>query len=564
MPYRLRKAPNRNLYWVVGEDGTKHSKDPIPRERAEAQIRALYASENGSKKKELKGGFRTTGILRRYWDELRRLSPQNLPADHFAQYNTTREALVNQRHQGRQAQKINLINGFLTNEMMYILNQNPADADLLRNITDLANRYDNEIIALTQNPRRPVPIRDAFVANPINVAPAPPIPAPQYLHRVWRGRHWVDNIPRVPSFSQRGITDVPADVMDSIEMDELPAGTPVVYTPNSVMPVVRESTVRDKYANRDDFLRQARALPDYGTTLRGNVGSGRHHQLELLKKKLEGAGLRGSGFFDTLWKVANKVKEYVVPAVKHIQQNASAYAEAANAITSLATPGKLNPSSQRWLAENENYDVVGLTARRAPVGSWIEFFFSLLTEGKWDEAKKKIGYDKMFHLALGLTLRKPDGSLKESKIEKLSQPNFTDDVKADKGLETMPIPVPQPIKVGELIRRTQVAMGDKFYSYNAFANNCQNFVMAILDANGLATPEIRGFVYQPVDELLKEQPEWTENFSKSITNLGGITDRIFQGYGNLRGCKANHHNASSMKIGGAKFIRVMLPEKKKV
>jgi hypothetical protein len=107
-------------------------------------------------------------------------------------------------------------------------------------------------------------------------------------------------------------------------------------------------------------------------------------------------------------------------------------------------------------------------------------------------------------------------------------------------------------------------MGDKFYSYNAFKNNCQNFVMAILDANGLATPEIRGWVFQPVDELLKEQPEWTENFSKSITNLGGITDRIFQGYGNLRGCKANHNNASSMKIGGAKFIRVMLPEKKKV
>lgn len=44
MPYKLRKAPNRDLYWVVGEDGTKHSKDPIPKERAEAQMRALYAA----------------------------------------------------------------------------------------------------------------------------------------------------------------------------------------------------------------------------------------------------------------------------------------------------------------------------------------------------------------------------------------------------------------------------------------------------------------------------------------------------------------------------------------
>ena len=46
MPYKLRKAPNRDLYWVVGLDGTKHSTDPIPKERAEAQMRALYAAMN--------------------------------------------------------------------------------------------------------------------------------------------------------------------------------------------------------------------------------------------------------------------------------------------------------------------------------------------------------------------------------------------------------------------------------------------------------------------------------------------------------------------------------------
>lgn len=45
MPFRLRKAPKRELYWVVGEDGKKYSKDPLPKERAEAQRRALYAAE---------------------------------------------------------------------------------------------------------------------------------------------------------------------------------------------------------------------------------------------------------------------------------------------------------------------------------------------------------------------------------------------------------------------------------------------------------------------------------------------------------------------------------------
>ena len=44
MPYDLRKAPSRNLYWVVAEDGTHKSREPMPKERAKAQMRALYAA----------------------------------------------------------------------------------------------------------------------------------------------------------------------------------------------------------------------------------------------------------------------------------------------------------------------------------------------------------------------------------------------------------------------------------------------------------------------------------------------------------------------------------------
>lgn len=50
MPYKLRKAPKRNLYWVVNKDtGKKHSKDPLPKAKAQAQMKALYAVESGYK-----------------------------------------------------------------------------------------------------------------------------------------------------------------------------------------------------------------------------------------------------------------------------------------------------------------------------------------------------------------------------------------------------------------------------------------------------------------------------------------------------------------------------------
>jgi hypothetical protein len=42
MPYKLRKAPGRELYWVVDINGKKYSKDPITKKKAEAQLKALH------------------------------------------------------------------------------------------------------------------------------------------------------------------------------------------------------------------------------------------------------------------------------------------------------------------------------------------------------------------------------------------------------------------------------------------------------------------------------------------------------------------------------------------
>lgn len=49
MPYKLRKAPKRDLYWVVTiATGKKHSKEPIALEKAKAQMRILESVGNGN------------------------------------------------------------------------------------------------------------------------------------------------------------------------------------------------------------------------------------------------------------------------------------------------------------------------------------------------------------------------------------------------------------------------------------------------------------------------------------------------------------------------------------
>lgn len=48
MPFALRKAPKRDLYWVVNKESKqKYSKEPIPKEKAEAQLRILEKTGKG-------------------------------------------------------------------------------------------------------------------------------------------------------------------------------------------------------------------------------------------------------------------------------------------------------------------------------------------------------------------------------------------------------------------------------------------------------------------------------------------------------------------------------------
>lgn len=51
MPYKLRKAPKKDLYWVITiETGKKHSKLPIPMDKAKAQMRVLESALKGEAK----------------------------------------------------------------------------------------------------------------------------------------------------------------------------------------------------------------------------------------------------------------------------------------------------------------------------------------------------------------------------------------------------------------------------------------------------------------------------------------------------------------------------------
>jgi len=81
MPFRLRKAPKRDLYWVVDDEGKKYSKDPMPKEKARQQQKALYAAEGRG---ELKGGITPEQNETAMEEVAKELNVNNPPElDHF-------------------------------------------------------------------------------------------------------------------------------------------------------------------------------------------------------------------------------------------------------------------------------------------------------------------------------------------------------------------------------------------------------------------------------------------------------------------------------------------------
>ena len=82
--------------------------------------------------------------------------------------------------------------------------------------------------------------------------------------------------------------------------------------------------------------------------------------------------------------------------------------------------------------------------------------------------------------------------------------------------------------LNDYIQTTKKYMGPKFFPYHPSTNNCQDFIMGILQANGIRDQNAFNFVKQDTT-MIFENKGWLSNMAKGVTDLGGYTDVIMQG-----------------------------------
>lgn len=257
------------------------------------------------------------------------------------------------------------------------------------------------------------------------------------------------------------------------------------------------------------------------------VGEGKKSKA-LKKRMMLVRELEGSGFFGDLF---DSAKQFASKAVERVKQTGESVV---NVFRGKAPRLDLPPKVRQLLEAYGNRPIVRMFVRRDPIQSAIDTALNFISIGSWNSLKTRFGYDTFYHLQLEVIVRVSDTD--DTNARFVLQKNEVIDVspaqpRTDK-TEMVEVPMASGHTMNSLLSNAKQTMGEKFYYYDAFHNNCQDFVGALLAGSGLIRPDIEGFIKQPVDQLVQEIPI-TDRIARGITDLGGIVDVGLQGKGGL-------------------------------
>lgn len=290
-----------------------------------------------------------------------------------------------------------------------------------------------------------------------------------------------------------------------------------------------------------------------------NTDTGVEHSHSTSKKKGEAqirllnmiSHQQGGGFFSDLGKSIKNVANKAVQGVTDLGNKALNLGE------KIVNPSSAYPPElQKLKDELGNQNIREIEIRRTPVPELISQAMNIVSLGSFKKKFSRLPYDKLFHLFM--VVKTDNGS--QFLLEKNARIHTTRDVPNLPNTTTMKVlNIPSDLTVTNLIDNTQNQMGANFLPYNPVSNNCQNFILSVLQANHLDTPELTNFTKQDTSSLFKSDPTLAK-ISKGLTDLGASFDVAMTG-GKLSAKNTNNsHFLSSINIYMSNLFQHKLPQ----
>ena len=246
---------------------------------------------------------------------------------------------------------------------------------------------------------------------------------------------------------------------------------------------------------------------------------------------------------NTTTQVANQVGNKVNQTIQNVKDYANVVVNGRN---------DYQPKVRDILSKYGDKPIQKMSIIRAPVPSLLTGALSALSLGKFGENLSNSPYDTLFHLSLIMTIEN-----KKIILEKNEVINMDVNPKITKDTQTKEVPIPIGLTLDTLLDNAKKSMGGKFFSYSARDNNCQDFILAILNSNNIGNEEDRNFVKQDTKSLFDNLPT-LRKISNSITDLGAKVNHITAGAG-IDPCW-NGYEMRGMKMKNKKLVPNCIPE----
>ena len=139
--------------------------------------------------------------------------------------------------------------------------------------------------------------------------------------------------------------------------------------------------------------------------------------------------------------------------------------------------------------------------------------------------------DTLFHTSLIITLREIPVDFFLEKNEVITLETMDETKSINDKTEFFQIIPDNEISFDDFLNNSLKLMGsDKFYDYDGFYNNCQDFIEQTLEANNFYSPEAKAFLKQPTTNLgndLKNNGfSYVPKVMNKITSLASIASRL--------------------------------------
>lgn len=175
------------------------------------------------------------------------------------------------------------------------------------------------------------------------------------------------------------------------------------------------------------------------------------------------------------------------------------------------------PKAQRILDKFGHMYIESIIVKRTPIMSMIQKIV--------DKFGGDYPYDKLFHLRLEIYTKSVKITVEKNEVITVSHSTRTD--KNDEAININYIPKAQTIN--DFMANGEKQMGAKFFPYNASNNNCQDFIIGLLQSNGINDSQAFSFIKQDTQQIFKNHPI-LRRVSNTATDIAGkIIDPIVQG-----------------------------------